>query len=234
MTNIITTLPDLSSLAAEIRTDYAAFSTGMHSFLLMGLRLHEAKASIPHGHFMKWCKGEFADLSHTQLLNSMRVAEWVCLECEVEIRNALRICQDCSANPLFDLVDGKSHRQLLSAVHESRTDETEEKNRALCEARWEKQPTERDEWEPRVLSGELSYTLAWRGMLGAEDTKDQPRKPINFDALLTRNAVSYENAWKNWEVLPEETRLHGIAKLQEALSAAPAEVKKALRQAITA
>jgi hypothetical protein len=224
-------MPALDRLAHDIHRDYEAVKEGMRAYIFMGIRLHEAKSSLPHGKFLAWCQSNLT-ISKRHIANAMSVAATLCEITQIEMCNALHICQSSEKNPLFELIDGQSHRQLLSAVQEYRNDPTEDANKAKCEERWAKNPMERDDWEPRVLSGEITYTFAWIGMMGIDSTKDKTRPAVSFGKLLQRNAGSYRQIWSNWGSLPEETRHDGIAKLQDAIMEAPEDVKRALLHAL--
>jgi hypothetical protein len=230
-------LPSLETLAHDIHRDYQAAMHGMRSYVAMGIRLHIVKESLLHGQFMRWCDKNLT-ITHRHIGNAMSIAATLCEIAKIEIGNALPICDRQIGNaldisekpqdPLFELIEGTTHRRLSLALKEYRNDPTEDAAKNWCEDRWAKNSVDRDNWEPRVLSGEITYIYAKIGMLGADNTKEQPRREVAYDKLLLRNAGSYVQIWKHWESLPETTRHDGLAKLQEAFANAPAEVKKSL------
>lgn len=226
----LSAMPPLERLAHDIHRDYEAVKDGLRAYIRMGIRLHQVKAELPHGKFLSWCQANLT-ISKRHIANAMSTAQTLCEIADIQMCNALHICEQ-EKNPLFELIDGTSHRQLLSAVQEYRNDPTEEANRAKCEERWAKNSMERDDWEPRVLSGEITYTFAWIGMMGIENTQGKTRTATAYDKLLQRNAGSYRQIWSTWKDLPENIRHDGIAKLQEAFTEAPEDVKRALLHAL--
>lgn len=221
----------LESIAVEITRDYQTAMSGMRSYVLMGLRLHLVKNNLPHGAFLNWCDS-CLDIKKVHIANAMRTAKDLCDVTGIEMSNALDICENSPSNPIFELIEGKTHRQLHTDLHRYRNDPSEVEAQKWCEDRWSKNPIDRDDWAPRVLSGEITYIHAKIGMLGIEATKGQTRPAINHLGLLDRNAGSYLQLWKQWDALPESTRHSGIEKLQDAITAAPAEVRHALLKSL--
>ncbi len=219
-------MEQLDCLAHDIHEDYKDFTKGMRAYLRMGIRLHMVKESLPHGDFMKWCVANLR-VQRSHIGDSMRLAVAICEICKIQITSALVICEN-SKSALNEMIDGKSQRQVLAIIQEYRNDPTEEAAKLWCEDRWERNPKERDDWELRVASGEITYIYAKIGMIGADNTKEQPRGKISYSKLLLRNAGSYTAIWKQWANLDEKTRHEGLAKLQEAFAEAPEEVKKCL------
>lgn len=98
---------------------------------------------------------------------------------------------------LDGFLDGKNRQQLLLLSREDSTegDDNEVDAKAQCEEIWEKDPAKRDEWEPRVLAGELKYGEALKGMRGQEFTAGKTRVDANYDRLLPRVATTLKTAF---------------------------------------
>jgi hypothetical protein len=220
----------LERLAYDIGRDYERAMEGMRSYVAMGIRLHTVKAQLPHGEFMVWCAKNIT-VKKTHIGDSMRIAKGIAEMCGIQITDA-SVISHTEESPLLAMVEGQTHRQLVLAVKEFRQDPTEEASRLWCEERWAKNPGDRDDWEPRVLSGEITYIFAKIGMLGIETSKGQTRPDPAYEKLLARNAGSYTQIWEKWETLPEPVRHEGIAKLQDAFTGAPDEVKRSLLRAL--
>lgn len=215
-------LSPLERLAHDIHRDYEAAMHGIRCYVTMGIRLHMVKESLKHGEFLAWCKANLT-INKRHIANSMLVAKNVCEIAEIEMCSALHFCQN-PENPLFEIIDGKSQRQLLSEIHEYRDDQIEQEHKVKCEERWDKNPVERDDWEPQVLSGEKTYTLAWRGMMGFDATKDKPRHPVKYEELLRRNAHSYKLIFKDWEKISPEVKMQCAESWQDLIAAMPDEL----------
>lgn len=225
-------LPPGDKEAAAIRADYEIFAKGAEAFLRMGLRLIDVKARLPHGQFMDWCEEHLSGLSNRWLQKSKQTASSALKVAGVQMRTAVRIWESPELPPeLAELIEGRSARQLIADIREFRSDELEEKNKRLCEERWARDPEARDEWEPQVLAGEVTYTYAMRGMTGQE-LKGAARPRVNYDALISRNLTSLPKCWEKWGELSDEAKTEALNKLPESVSTAPLVVLQTLQRAI--
>ncbi len=65
--------------AEEIRSLYESTNRGMRAFVVMGFRLLEIKARLPHGGYMAWMQKNLPQLSSRHLHRSRQVAEGIAL-----------------------------------------------------------------------------------------------------------------------------------------------------------
>lgn len=222
--------PPGAAEAAEIRGLYATAQEGIRAFVLMGFRLIEVKARLPHGRYMAWLETNLGDLTHRHLHSSRRIAEGIVLRLGWSNWNRGSNLETLPAE-VCDLIDGKGYRTLLMELREPLTGEaakSEEECRVACEARWAKDAEERDEWEPRVLSGEINYHRALTGMLGQREVKGQAKpEPMAHERLLTA-ANLIQKHFEKWENISPTWK----AKVIEHYEVAAAKMPEACRQAI--
>lgn len=96
----------------------------------------------------------------------------------------------------------------------------------------DKTPAQQEDLINQVLAG-ISCDDALNGEKGRLATAGKPRPPTRTWSLMTRNANSLKDRWKDFVKLDDEDRkLDIIEKLSEALAAAPEDVKPALRAAL--
>jgi hypothetical protein len=222
-------LPGLSE-AFAIRRDYETSLKGLRAFVSMGLRLIDVKARLPHGQYMAWISKLLPDLTHRHLHRSRLVAEGLCQMAGIKLDP--RVQFEELPPEILALIDGASgYRTLLATVQEYRHDAAEDEARLLCEARWAVNPILRDEWEPKVLSGEITCVHALRGMDGQENS-GQPRGNEHVGALLLRNVGSLMLHWDKWDTVAPRMRGEFLTKLPEAFVGAPPAVLDALEMAL--
>ncbi|MFT3992396.1 MAG: hypothetical protein QM680_13410 [Luteolibacter sp.] len=215
--------------AAAIREDYDKSVKGLHAFVRMGFRLIDVKSRLPHGQYMAWCKRHLSDLGKSHLHRSRQVAEGMLKMTDAKFppRGTFELPAEIS-----EIIDGASgYRALLGEIEEFRHDELEAKNKELCEAAW-KNELLRDEWEPRVLSGEITYTQAIRGMTGQEISAGQKRGEDNVPGLLKRNLASLPNCWKQWDKLNDSTKMQALEQVPQIVTGAPRVVLEKMQAAI--
>lgn len=222
-------LPPGEMEANAIRKDYEIFAKGAEAFLRMGLRLIDVKARLRHGEYMPWCEENLGELSKPWIHRAKQTAEWAikrvgtkCLP-PVDIWNSEKLPLE-----LAEMVDGRSANQLIAEIHEFRQDEAEKKAKAACESAFLDDPELRDEWEPRVLSGELTWCEARVGIAGQTTTKGKKRSAPDYSHLLRSSIVTLGNGFSKWTELPEEARSETVISLRKVISALPDEVKQAI------
>jgi len=176
--------------AKEILALFDLANKGMRAFVMMGFRLISVKARLPHGQYMHWMEKHLKGLSRFQLHRSRQIAEGIAIRLgwDAQMLHARTFETDLPPE-VCDLIDGKSGRALLSELRDFTEDTEDVACRQLCEARWAIDPLERDDWQPRVLSGEMTYHRAYIGMLGADATEGKAKKVREvwrvFDGKLT-------------------------------------------------
>jgi hypothetical protein len=217
---------DVDSTA--IRKDYDTTLQGLRAFVRMGFRLMDVKSRLPHGNYSPWCAEHLGGLSRAVLSRAKQIAHGFakCFACETFDRlppEAIAIIEGCS--------EKGGYRALLAAVHEFPTGALEQKNRLICEGRWQMDAELRDEWEPRVLSGECTYTEALNGMNGQE-LKGKQRPGSDYYGLLTRNLTSLPLCWPKFGELPPEQQSELLVKLPNIAQGAPPVALEVLRKAI--
>jgi hypothetical protein len=185
--------------AEAIRALYATAQEGIRAFVLMGFRLIALKARLPHGQYMAWIRMHLAELTPGHLHRSRMIAEGIALRLGWD-GQIDRMRSICNALPpeVCDLIEGKSYRTLLTELRDPLGEAErarEEASRLLCEEIWTADPGQRDEWEPRVLAGEVSYRYAHTGMLGALAMAGKQREDREiwniFDAKLCAMRASF-------------------------------------------
>lgn len=209
--------------AAAIRADHAVATAGMRAFVRMGFRLMDVKSRLPHGKYVKWCEEYLGDLSRRHLHRAKFIAEsfgkW---DMHVPFENL--------SPEILAIIDGASGiHALLAEVHEFPECIGSEANaKELCEARWLRHPEERDDWEPRVLSGELNYHRALTGMLGSSATAGKKRDATQAGALLNSAAGALKLHFIHYDQITPTAQEIFLTKISEAMELAPDPVKKAV------
>lgn len=213
--------------ASEIRRLYQIANGGIKAFVLMGFRLIDVKARLPHGQYMVWVEKNLPDLSHRQIHKSRQIAETIALRLGWANWNHGSNLNELPAE-VCELIDGKSARALLADLHDFEPDPNEEECRKLCEARWKKNAVERDEWEPRVLSGELSYHRALTGMIGHEETAGKTKQDTRHGEVLSSASNKLLKHFPHFEKLPVKSQAMVIERLQALAESMPEACRKAM------
>jgi hypothetical protein len=215
--------------AAAIREDHATATAGMRAFVRMGFRLMDVKSRLPHGEYIPWCDKHLKGLSRRHLHRAKFVAEYFSQMCPVGTFEEL-------PPKALELIDGTGGGQSLMAALQDFPEITgsEADAKKACESRWDRHPEERDDWEPRVLSGELSYLRAIQGMLGSEATAGKPRGEIGVFPNLFRAANLMIRHFGAFDTMTAEAKTSFLVSLSDAMEKAPDDVKKAVRIALNA
>lgn len=215
--------------ADAIRTDYAVAMDGLRAFVRMGFRLMEVKARLPHGGYMPWCESFLPGLSKSHIHRAKSVAEQI---------GALLKCPTHGTfenlpPEILALIDtAGSQRGLLAGIHEFSETENEGKAKSQCEARWKKKPVERDEWEPKVLAGDISYLSALRGMLGKETTKDKKKADPKPAVELPRAFRKLSTFLGAYESLTDHAKFEFQLALDEMVLNTPLTVRQLMIKAL--
>lgn len=210
--------------AAVLTEDVQEINAGAKAFVRLGLRLIVVKRRSSHGEFIPWLEENVPHLQRRQLYNAISCARHLLKATNSEISpkcaTVLQICDDHLA-PFEELIAGKSIRGLLTLVREERSDQAEADARAKCEAHFANDPAARDEWEPRVVGGELTWCQAVRGMAGQGTTKAKTRNDADYQRLIPTSIKTLQNGFDRWDSLPDETRLAAVAGLKSAVTHLP-------------
>jgi hypothetical protein len=212
--------------AAAIRTDYLIVTTGVHAFVRMGFRLIDVKSRLPHGAFLAWCGEHLNDLSPRRLQSAKSTVDELLKVTGIkyEPRFAFE-----SPPEIHAIVEGKdSIRALLGAVREFRQDEAEAEAKRKCYEEFAKDPSLQDEWEPRVLSGELDWCQARRGITGRLATLGNKRADPDYAVLIPRVITTLKNGFTKWDAIPEDKQECMVSSLRDLLTSMPSSVRQAL------
>lgn len=217
--------------ATAIEFDNEQAMKGLRHYVLMGLRLMDVKARLPHGKYIPWLEKYLPDISKRHLHRAKSIAEGLCEM--TGLKSDARVTFDAFETTLpkeFEaIVSGATgYRALLSDIQEFRQDTDEQTAKATCEALFSADPELRDEWEPRALSGELSWTLVLRGIKGQEATKDKRRSDPDYQILIPRSLTTLHNGFANWDRLPPAAQDTTIIELKKLVSDLPATVRAAI------
>ena len=226
--NEVEILPAPGAAEAEaIRQDHATATSGMRAFVRMGFRLMDVKSRLPHGKYVAWCKLHLADLSERHLHRAKFIAESL-------VKSDTHVRFEELPPEILAIIDGASGiHALLAEVHEfSAPAGSELDAKKACEARWERKPEERDDWEPRVLSGEMNYHRALTGMMGRQGTAGKPREKVGVFPNLNRAANLMKRHFGAYDEMTDMAKTSFLVTLTEAVEKAPGDVKKALLAAL--
>jgi hypothetical protein len=235
MSNSLIKLPGTAE-AEAIAQDYNTALNGIVAWVRVGLRMIDVKDRAGKGQFTKWVEENLVShvipMKRAHLFRAKAVAEYLIYENGVSRDAVLIVCED-QEHPIWQDVIGKSTRQLSLEVSDAKTSEKEDEARQSCEERWEKDAELRDEWEPRCLSGEISYVHALAGMTGADETKDSERKSEKSFTKMNAAAGSLKRHWKTYNNLSPEQRNTLITSICDALESAPDVVRRSLQRTLS-
>jgi hypothetical protein len=248
MDSEVTRLPGQAE-ADAIAADYATSRDGIFAWIRMGIRLIDVKERLPHGEFTKWVKSNLTQtsnmsrvtyLSESQLYRAQKVANEILSYLAKQNSRSTPYTFDEAIFMLTDpngqlrkIIEGKSQRQLRLEAGELQTSDDELAAQEWCEKRWEENPELRDEFEPRVLDGSLTYVLAKMGMTGIECTKGKPKAATSHDAHLRQAVASIKRHWRGYEQMDEVKRSNFVSDLFDSLKVAPVEVKRSLAKMLS-
>lgn len=217
--------------ADAIRADYAVAMQGMRAFVSMGLRLADVKTRLPHGKYMSWVASFLPDICHRHLHRAKMIAEGliemggVKLDARVQFENL--------PPEILEMIDGATgYRALLATVQEFRSDHDETEAEAKCRRFFATDPALADEWEPRVLGGEISWCQAVRGIAGQVATKGGRRTAPDYGILLTRSLVTLKNGFSRWADISEDRRAEVVLEIRAQAAEWPADLRAALKTAL--
>lgn len=213
--------------AAAIEADYQAALGGLRAFVQMGFRLMDVKARLPHGQFIPWIQKHLSGLSQRHLYNAKQTAEGICQVL------GLKFAPECKFGELpvevLQMIDGASgYRSLLGCIREFKDSATEDAAKAKCLIYFEQDPALRDEWEPRVISGEMTWCEAVRGIAGHVATAGKNRAEPNYAVLVPQSLTTLKNGFSKWDSMPEETRTETVMAFRGLISAMPADLRRAV------
>lgn len=214
----------------DIAKDLNQASYGVIAWVRAGMRLIDVKNRLPHGQFMSWVDSNLprvANLSLRHLTRAKQVAEDLLIANDLLLEDAAKVAGNC-AHALWKSIEGQSTRQLTLTVQELRSDATEEASKDYCEKAWAKSAKKRDDWEPRVLSGELTYYQAKSGMMGREATKGKEKKVKPAFERISRNLNGLKQNLADWETMSEKASESAMTILCEVLEKAPESVRQAI------
>lgn len=217
--------------AAAIRADYVQMKKGMHAFVSMGLRLINVKSRLPHGQYMEWCRKYLVGLSHRHCHRSRQIAEGLCDRAGIQIGHDVQF--DDLPLEILQIIDDASDSGGISSLIAGMQDfpeiiGSEADAKKACESRWERHPEERDDWEPRVLSGEMNYHRALTGMLGSSATAGKPRGDVGIFSNLNRAANLMTRHFGHYDQMTEDAQTSFLVSLTQAMEHAPQAVKTAI------
>jgi len=220
--------------ARAIRADYQQAQAGMVAFVRMGFRLVAVKAALPHGQFLSWCDAYLPDLTPRHLQNAKRIAEGLAQIAKLKCETRVVFQSDSLPAPILDLIEGKSgYKALLATVAEYRDDEAERAAQAQCERLFAADPHLRDEWEARVIAGEISWCQAVRGIAGQQATAGKRRNDPDYERLVFSSLKTLHNGLSgHWQALPPERRAELVVSLKTMAAEWPADLRQALAAAL--
>lgn len=217
--------------ASAIRADYGVAMDGLRAFVRMGFRLMEVKARLPHGGYIPWCEQYLPSLRKSQIHRAKSIAEQIGAMLKCPIVGHL---EELPAEVLEIIDASQTQKNLLANLHDFAESEDEWKARKQCEAIWEKKPGDRDEWEPLVLSGDIGYLAALRGMLGQAATKGQKKAdPKAASIALPKALRTMTLHLRAFDTLSEHARYEFAIELEEMITHAPAPVRQMMLKALT-
>lgn len=209
--------------AAAIREDHATATAGMRAFVRMGFRLMDVKSRLPHGEYIPWCEKFLKGLSKPHLHRAKFIADHFskCLTCETF---------DELTPEALQIIDGTGGIYSLMAAIQDFPEiiGSEADAKKSCEARWERHPEERDDWEPRVLSGEMNYHRALTGMLGSSATAGKPREPVRPFEILLNASWKMAKHFASFDGLPPLAQARVIEEFTEMAGTIPEAVRSAM------
>lgn len=213
--------------ANRISRAYAKAMEGLRGFVAVGFELVDVKDRLPHGQYMAWVKKFLPSLSHAHLHRARLCAEGLSKMTGIKF-----IPGDKFENlppEITAIIDGATgYRALLSSVHEFRQDEAEEEAKRKCYEEFAKDPALQDEWEPRVLSGELDWCQARRGITGRLATLGNKRADPDYVMLIPRVITTLKNGFTKWDAIPEDKQEGMVSSLRDLLTSMPPSVRQAL------
>lgn len=230
-TTIVTEIPSLPEVEEFINQRMSSALNGLRDYVLVGLCLSATQKELPWGTFEKWKAAKFPQFQRAHLCNAKRIAESLA---EMTGFKCPTVGHLTSLPPeIAEIVDGAGdHRALLATTHEYRIDSDAVYAKSLCEKRFEKDPALRDEWEPRVLSGELDWCQVARGLGGQQATKGGGRKDPEYDKISISSLITVRNSFGSWDKYQPEVREAFLERIADVVTTCPDAVLARLEQEI--
>lgn len=228
MTLTKTSEASLAERSQQIREAWVILRSGLFNIVHAGALSLDAKGQVKHGEFKAWLETEIPEASYPTMVRAMRTAERVA-ECLAYTPEELLAV--CLAEPeteahqdLMGFLEGKSQRQLLTRiVDEEDVSPGEREAREHCLRAFEADPDLRDEWEPKVVSGELSWFRAWLGMRGQAATKGKKRIDRSSYERLPDSLGSAWRGLEHWAQVPPEAQIRARKEFRQILTRIPEE-----------
>jgi len=214
--------------ATAIEHDYERAIKGLRAYVSMGLRLMEVKERLPHGKYMEWCETYLPRISKIHLHRAKFVAAGLCQMAGIKCTTRDTFEESLPAEIESILETSTSHRALLATVHQFQQGPDEDRARLECERFFAADPALRDEWEPKVLSGELTWCRAHAGIAGQVATKGGKRADPEYSVLIPQSLKTLGNGFAQWEKLPEEARANTVVEFRKLLAAMPESLRLAI------
>lgn len=89
-----------------------------------------------------------------------------------------------------------------------------------------KNPAAREQFEPKILSGELCLGYAINGVAGQASTAGRSRGEVHQLELFSRGISTLRIRFSKWEMIPAKNRTFIANEFAEAIADAPAEIQE--------
>lgn len=99
---------------------------------------------------------------------------------------------------------------------------------------FEKNPGAREQFEPKILSGELCLGYAINGVAGQAATAGQSRGTIHQLELFGRTVSTLRIRFAKWEMIPAKNRTFIANEFAEAIADAPEEIQERILKTLQA
>jgi hypothetical protein len=226
--------PPTAADAAEICGLYDLSNQGLHAFVRMGFRLIAVKSRLPHGGYMPWLREHMGNRSHRHMHRARHIAEAIALRLEWDSQIGHNVSHLTELPPeVCALIDGKSGRSLLAELRPPLSPEAEKVEAACaveCEKLWDASPEKRDDWEPRVLSEELTYHRALTGLLGNQISSGATKQAERHNELMEQAADKLKKHIIHFETLPPLAQASVVGYLTKMAAAMPPACREAMAQ----
>ncbi len=230
--------------AKQIIHLYGIANEGLRAFVRMGFLLADVKARLPHGQYSKWIAKHLPSLSRMHLHRASYIAQSLASHFGIQIPNVtheLHLDSNVSharhleelpadATALIDACAERGGYRLLmgeiKALQASHPDTIQ-----ACEDLWNSSAALRDEYEPRVLGGEMTYGAALQGMTGKIHTKGKPKSATDHSQRLAQNFAGLARHIKAWdsETMTARERAASLKHIANAVQSSPG-FREVLRQ----
>jgi hypothetical protein len=217
--------------AKQIIHYYGIANEGLRAFVRIGFILIDVKARLPHGKYIPWLDKHLGDRSRMHLHRASQIAQGIAnhLGWEPQMSHAVLHLKQLP-DEVLNLIEGKSARSLLTELREPVPPSHPDTIKA-CEDLWKSSPALRDEYEPRVLGGEMTYGGALQGMTGKIHSKGKPRTETDHSQRLAQNFAGLARHIKAWDTenMTARERADSIKHIANAVQTSPG-FREVLRQ----